>query len=519
MIKKIFFENTALECRESESVLDALLRQGKEVPFSCRNGVCHACLMQAVEGEPGEQAQSGLADHLSQKNYFLPCRCHPQQDLTIALPRPADLSCLAIVQTKQQLNERVWRFEIEPSVELSYHAGQFINIRNTQGVVRSYSIASVPHQDYYLELHINRHDQGLMSRWLIDHVEVGDEIELTRPDGHNFYQTNQHTPLLLAGSGTGVAPLIGIARDALFSGHQAEVHLYHGAADEQGIYLQQTLRSLEQQFEHFHFHSCVMNEQNIEQSIATTHKTLSGWNIHIAGNPQMVDSVAELVRQLGGDESTIFTDPFTLREVTSSDLSSDATEQNSSQEQETDYPPPDPELWLALGEGEILKKIVDDFYDAIFEDPIMSPYFHNSTKTRAREKVYSFYRRLFSGDRVYFGDRPRNAHHWMVISDDVFNYREALLKSFMQKHGLSNAMILRWQALEELYRSDIVKSKPRGRRIGDIETPAEGYGKITLSVAGMCDTCYEEIENGTEVIYHLRTGNVFCAKCSTVQQD
>jgi hypothetical protein len=84
---------------------------------------------------------------------------------------------------------------------------------------------------------------------------------------------------------------------------------------------------------------------------------------------------------------------------------------------------------------------------------------------------------------------------------------------------LSNAMIQRWQALEELYRSDIVKSKPRGRKIGDIETPAEGYGKITLSVAGMCDTCYEEIENGTEVIYHLRTGNVFCARCSTAQQD
>ncbi len=510
----IYFENDSFECRDNESVLDALLRQGREIPFSCRNGVCHACLMRVVEGAPGESAQKGLSQGLLQKNYFLPCRCRPDKDLTIALPRSADLSCLAIVQGKQQLNDQVWRFEIEPSVELFYHAGQFISIKNPQGVVRSYSIASVPQQDYFLELHINRHDQGQMSRWLIDEVEVGDEIQIIRPEGNNFYQAGQQTPLLLAGTGTGLAPLIGIARDALYSGHQAAVHLYHGAVDKHGLYLQESLRSLEQTFETFHFHPCVINEQSIQQAISAQHVSLSGWQIYIAGNPLLVTSVAEQAQQLGADESAIFKDPFTLSEITGTDDYTDVSEQNNRQPQEMAYPPPDTELWQALGEGEILKRILDDFYDAVFEDPVMSPYFHNSTKTRAKEKVYSFYRRLFSGERVYFGDRPRNAHHWMVISDEVFNYREILLKSFMQKHGLNDAMITRWQVLEELYRPDIVKTRARGRMVGDIETPAEGYGKITLSVAGMCDACHEEIDTGTEVVYHLRTGELFCANCS-----
>ncbi len=510
----VYFENNAFECGDNESVLDALLRQGGEIPFSCRNGICHACMMRVIEGAPGESAQKGLSQDLLQKNYFLPCRCHPVNDLTIALPRPSDLSCLAVVQGKQQLNDQVWRFELEPSFELLYKAGQYINIRNSQGVVRSYSIASVPHQDYFLELHINRHDHGLMSRWLIDEIEVGDEIEITRPDGNNFYQAEQLTPLLLAGTGTGLAPLIGIARDALYSGHQTEVHLYHGAADRHGLYLQESLRSLEQTFERFHFHPCVIDEQTIQQAITLQHVSLSGWHIYLAGNPQLVTSVAEQAQQLGADKSTIFKDPFTLREIKGTDGYSDAGEQNNRQPPEVAYPPPDTELWRALGEGEMLKKIIDDFYEAVFEDPVMSPYFHNSTKTRAKEKVYSFYRRLFSGDRVYFGDRPRNAHHWMVISDEVFNYRVTLLKSFMQKHGLSDEMIARWQAFDELFRPDIVKNKARGRMVGNIETSSEGYGKITLSVAGLCDACHEEIDTGSEVIYHLRTGELFCEHCS-----
>ncbi len=70
------------------------------------------------------------------------------------------------------------------------------------------------------------------------------------------------------------------------------------------------------------------------------------------------------------------------------------------------YPEPDEDLWEELEEGKLLGKILDDFYDAVYQDEKLSPFFVNSTKKRSKEKVYSFYRRIFSGEEVFFGDRP-----------------------------------------------------------------------------------------------------------------
>lgn len=512
-MRHIIFSNNRYNCREDETLLDALLRQGGEIPFSCRSGVCHACLMRASSGEPGTDSQTGISTRLQDKKYFLPCKCHPETDLSIQKPINADLKCLAIVHAKEQLSDDVWVFQLEPSVEIFYHAGQFINISNQQSIVRSYSLASVPHQDYFLELHVKRHPQGIMSQWLIDEVAAGDEIELTRPQGENYYRANSVCNLLLASSGTGLAPVIGVARDALYSGHTGEIHLYHAAKDTNGLYQHEKLINLSDEFPQFHYHPCPLTNKNIQQAIGSDHSNLSDWVIHVAGNPQLISEIEILVQQLGARSDQIYIDPFLLRSIVEKPDSGSESEQHNRHKEEVAYPSPSLELWQALGEGTRLKKILDDFYDAVFNDPILSPYFHNSTKQRAKEKVYSFYRRLFSGDPVFFGDRPRNAHHWMVISDEIFNYRETLLKSFMIKHELPEDKIEKWQALEELYRPDIVKDGARGRVVGSSESPVEGYDTIELTVGGMCDACEDEIDSGTVVNYHLRTGHVYCEKC------
>lgn len=512
-MNKIAFDGKNYNCKEHETLLDALIRQGCEVPFSCRSGVCQVCLMRTTEGEVSGDAQHGLSDRLREKGYFLPCKCHPANDLVIAPPKHADLTCFAIVQEKRMLSDDICQVMIEPSVDVFYHAGQFINIVSEEAGVRSYSIASVPHQDYFLELHIKRHDFGLMSRWLVDAVEVGEDIEITRPAGENYYQATRQDSLLLVATGTGLAPVVGIARDALSSGHQGEIYLYHGAQDASGLYRDELLAGLDEKHGNFHYEPCLIAKGTVQEKVRVAHADLSGWWVHVSGNPETVSEVTRLVQELGATAECICADPFTVRDVPDGRQAPDATEAHNLHSAETPYPPPSPEIWEALEEGAKLTRILDEFYDAVYEDALLSPYFKNSTKQRAKEKVYSFYRRLFSGDKVYFGDRPRNAHHWMVISDEIFDHRESLLKTFMVKHGLPDAIIDKWLTLENQYRGDIVKKKPRGRMIGGSEAPAEGYGTVELSVAGVCDGCHGEVQEGVVVHYHLRTGEVFCPTC------
>jgi len=181
---------------------------------------------------------------------------------------------------------------------------------------------------------------------------------------------------------------------------------------------------------------------------------------------------------------------------------------------ELSSPEPDPLLWHELEDGARVRAVLEDFYTRVHQDDRLAPFFHGVTLSRSIDKQYSFLRQLMTGERVYFGDRPRNAHHWMVISDELFDYRQSLMQSRLAAHGLSDAQIARWTRLELHFRSDIVKSAACPRRVGGIDLPLDGYGRQVLDVGTVCDHCGSAVNAGTEVAYHLRLGQISCGACT-----
>lgn len=171
-------------------------------------------------------------------------------------------------------------------------------------------------------------------------------------------------------------------------------------------------------------------------------------------------------------------------------------------------------MWEALERGLRLSRILHTFYDLVYEDPLLAPFFEGVTKQRAIEKQYNFLAQIFTGERIYFGERPRNAHHWMVISDALFDYREALMERCLRQEGLSEERIREWRAAEESFRKQIVKDRPIPKKVRGIELPLEGYESITLEVGGICDGCQGIFEIGDVAHYHVRTGRTYCASCA-----
>jgi len=211
----------------------------------------------------------------------------------------------------------------------------------------------------------------------------------------------------------------------------------------------------------------------------------------------------------GVTEQEVHTDPFWG--------AGDATEKDSSTKTERrNYPEPDLELWEGLDEGRLLSKVLVDFYGRVYEDPLLSPFFEGVTKQRLIEKQYNFLYQILTGEKVYFGERPRNAHHWMVISDELFDYRADLMKSCLRRAGVPEHLVMRFHAIEEIYRQDIVKDKPWNKILFGKEVPVEGFDAMTLDDATLCDSCQQEILAGAQVKYHVRMGKVFCESC---QQD
>ncbi len=66
-----------------ESILDAALQQGADLPFACKGGVCCTCRAKVVEGSVDMEVNYALEDDEIENNFVLTCQAHPRTDKVI----------------------------------------------------------------------------------------------------------------------------------------------------------------------------------------------------------------------------------------------------------------------------------------------------------------------------------------------------------------------------------------------------------------------------------------------------
>jgi len=315
---KVIYGGQSYECGE-QSVLDCLTAQGILIPSGCHSGLCHTCMMQAVSGNIPEKAKAGLTDTLVAQNYFLPCVCHPQDDIEVALYDSGMGKLQAQITCVEYLNADILGIRIKPSHPFDYKAGQFINFFKDETTARSYSLASVPAFEDELFINVRKVPNGLVSGWIFDNLKVGDTVTISEAAGDCFYVPgNPEQNILLIGTGSGLAPLYGIIRDALRNGHKGKISLYHGSYNTDGFYLVEDLRKLAQVHANFSYVPCV-SEGEAPQGYAlgmvldvalNDNPDLTGWRVFLCGNPNMVKSAQQQTFFAGASMREIFADPF-----------------------------------------------------------------------------------------------------------------------------------------------------------------------------------------------------------------
>jgi ferredoxin-NADP reductase len=127
-------------------------------------------------------------------------------------------------------------------------AGQHVDVRLTAEdgytATRSYSIASVPAGDV-VEITVERLDDGEVSPYLADEVRPGDQVEVRGPIGGWFvWRPEQTEPVLLVGGGSGVAPLMAIARQHAAAGSTAPLRLVHSVRTPEALLYADELATL-----------------------------------------------------------------------------------------------------------------------------------------------------------------------------------------------------------------------------------------------------------------------------------
>ena len=319
-MSKVSYQGKQYEIEDGVSVLDTLLDQGLPIPHGCKSGICQSCMMKATEGELPEASQLPLTETQREKHFFLACSCFPESDLSVVLPEDDEVVVYnTSVVSKDKLNDSVIRLRLSMPADFQYKAGQFINIIKDAENQRSYSLASVPGKEDFLELQIKVIENGIVSSWIEQQVNIGDEIKISESHGDCYYSVaDQNQNILLIGTGTGLAPLYGVVRDALSQGHTGKISLYHGASQSDDLYLVDELKFIDKTHENFTYVPCVSQGEPEEGEIAgrandialQQHPSLKGYKIFLCGNPNMVDAARKKAFLAGAGFNDILVDAF-----------------------------------------------------------------------------------------------------------------------------------------------------------------------------------------------------------------
>lgn len=78
------FENTGevVEVAPSQTILNACIEDGIAHEYSCRVGMCLACVAKIVEGDVTQPGARGLSER-EREEYVLTCMARPESDLVL----------------------------------------------------------------------------------------------------------------------------------------------------------------------------------------------------------------------------------------------------------------------------------------------------------------------------------------------------------------------------------------------------------------------------------------------------
>ena len=220
-----------------------------------------------------------------------------------------------MLRSRDWLSAAVVRLMFEPEGEFSCHPGQFLSLIDPDSMLsRSYSVAGV--RDGLIELHVRVLPGGRMSTLVSSVAEPGYRMNITGPSGSCFYDaTNPDRRIVLAGTGTGLAPLWGILQDALAHAHRGPISLYHGALDRSGLYQVDELQALQTRHQGFHYIPSVRDSTDPSGSdlvsvVTRGEKQLTNTTFYLCGDEVLFNRLKRTLFLAGAKLDALRADPF-----------------------------------------------------------------------------------------------------------------------------------------------------------------------------------------------------------------
>ncbi len=253
------------EVHDCETLLEAGLRAGLNLPFSCGNGSCGECRARLIDGliEPIRHADFRFPPLERQQGWFLMCANTAASDLRIEAHEVSE----AVEIPSQRVTAKVHKLErLQDEVAIlhlrlprtqpfRFLAGQCASLRFDGQPEVTLPIASCPCHGLDLAFHVRRREGDTFSHFVFDKARRGQKVRIEGPTGDfTLHEDNGCARLFIAWE-TGFAPIQSLIEHVIAEGNDEPLCLYWLSAIPNGHYLSNYCRSWRDAFDEFHYES------------------------------------------------------------------------------------------------------------------------------------------------------------------------------------------------------------------------------------------------------------------------
>lgn len=316
--------------RRGETILEASLRQGLNLPYLCRDGACGVCKGKILTGtvDYGIYQKGVLTDAEKEQGLALFCCAKPLSDLDIECHEVDELrrfpvKTMSFAVTKmERAAPDVMLLELRPEGDehLNFIAGQYVAVQLDDGTKRSYSIANAPHESDRLQLHIRLVKGGKFTSHVFNGMREGDALKVEGPYGSFFLREESDKPIIFMSGGCGFGSIKSMLEHAFKIGLNRPMVLYWGARTPADFYLAGLPEKWQREHDNFRFIP-VLSEPKLEydwqgrtglvtEAILQDYQELDGYQVYACGSPEMVEAGRAPFIARGLPEDQYFSDGY-----------------------------------------------------------------------------------------------------------------------------------------------------------------------------------------------------------------
>jgi CDP-4-dehydro-6-deoxyglucose reductase, E3 len=323
---------------EDETVLEAAIRQGVQLPYGCKNGACGSCKGKVLEGriEHGDHSQSALSTLDETAGATLLCCAHPKSNVLIdvrEIQGGGDIPLRKVpcrIQTIAYPSDDVaiLQLQLPASERFQFLAGQYLEFLLKDNKRRAYSIASAPHHEGPIELHIRHLPGGHFTDPLFGQgadgksIKEKDILRFEGPQGSFFLREDTQKPIIFLASGTGFAPIKSILLHMREKKIDREVYFYWGGRRPKDLYMDTLCQEFVGDLPRFQYIPVISEAQLddhwtgrtgfVHRAVMADFPDLSAFQVYACGAPIVIQSAqTDFVKQCGLPEDEFYADSFT----------------------------------------------------------------------------------------------------------------------------------------------------------------------------------------------------------------